>query len=203
MFTALAHSATITYSNSEPIAIPTMGPAAPSSINVVQSGPIQSVTVELSGLTHTFPDDLDILLVGPTGASVLLMSDTGGNLDLLNVSLVFSSAALLSLPDGNGVTSGTYLPTNFGSSDVFSSPAPAGPYGGSLDVFQGLAASGTWRLFIQDDLSGDSGSLAGWSLTIDTEDTSNVPEPGTAVLLATGCGLLWFARRRRRASSPQ
>ncbi|MBL8234524.1 MAG: PEP-CTERM sorting domain-containing protein [Bryobacterales bacterium] len=176
-----------------------MGPAAPSSINVVQSGPIHSITVEFTGLTHTFPDDPDILLVGPTGASVILVSDTGGNLDLLNVSLVFSSTALLSLPDGNGVTSGTFLPTNFGSLDVFSSPAPPGPYGDSLDVFQELAASGTWRLFTQDDLSGDGGSLAAWSLTIRTEDTSNVPEPGSTTLLVMGCALLWLARRRNTA----
>lgn len=31
------------------------------------SGSIVSVVVRLNGLSHTFPDDLDIVLVGPSG----------------------------------------------------------------------------------------------------------------------------------------
>lgn len=64
------------------IIIREIGPAAayPSTIEVSGSArSIQKVTVTLNGLSHTFPDDLDILLVGPDGRTVLLMSDSGGD----------------------------------------------------------------------------------------------------------------------------
>ena len=44
-------------------------------------GSIISVTVTLMDLSHSFPDDLDILLTGPSGDAVLLMSDAGGGSD--------------------------------------------------------------------------------------------------------------------------
>ncbi|MGQ9550480.1 MAG: hypothetical protein ACUVWS_17840, partial [Roseiflexus sp.] len=51
----------------------------PSTIEVSGvSGSIVSVVVRLNGLSHTFPDDLDIVLVGPSGQAVMLMSDVGG-----------------------------------------------------------------------------------------------------------------------------
>ena len=40
---------------------------------------ITDVEVFLNDVTHGFPDDLYIMLVGPTGRQVLLMSDAGGN----------------------------------------------------------------------------------------------------------------------------
>ncbi len=78
----------VTLTNATPIVIPagapgmTTGPASPypSTINVAGlGGTVTRVTVTLNGLRHTFPDDLDILLVGP-GGSVILMSDAGGAL---------------------------------------------------------------------------------------------------------------------------
>ena len=59
---------TRTFSNSTAISIPSSGKATPypSTINVSgMSGVISKVIVKLNGLNHTYPDDLDILLVGP------------------------------------------------------------------------------------------------------------------------------------------
>jgi len=53
------------------------------------TGAVSKVTVSLNGLSHTYPDDLDILLVGPDGAKVMLMSDAGLGNDLNNVVLTF------------------------------------------------------------------------------------------------------------------
>lgn len=68
----------VSFSNPAAVTIPSAGPATPypSVINVAQrKGKIISMTVTISSLTHSFPQDIDVLLVGPSGKSVLLMSD--------------------------------------------------------------------------------------------------------------------------------
>ncbi len=151
----------------------TSGPAAPypSTINV--SGLVDNVinlTVRLNGLSHTFPDDIDALLVTPGGQRIMLMSDVGGSLDLVGVNLAFNAAAATSLPDAAQVVSGTYLPTDFVTGDIFPAPAPAGPYSLNLATIYGpaTAQNGVWSLYIVDDLGGDAGSLTNWSLEITT-----------------------------------
>src|SRR6266516_1357118 len=57
------------FTNSTTITIPDSGPASPypSNITVGGLGTVTKVTVTINGLTHTFPDDLDFLLVGSAG----------------------------------------------------------------------------------------------------------------------------------------
>ncbi len=139
----------------------------PSTINASSlQGTIQKVTVTLNNISHTFPDDVDVLLVGPGGQKALLMSDVGGGSDLVNVNLTFDDAAAGSLPDGSQITSGTYKPTDFDTAnDTFPAPAPAGPFTASLAVFNGTNPQGTWQLYVRDDVGGDFGAIAGgWSL---------------------------------------
>jgi len=51
----------------------------PSTISVSGlTGVVGKVTVSLNGLSHSFPDDLDIMLISPTGQKIMLMSDCGG-----------------------------------------------------------------------------------------------------------------------------
>lgn len=139
------------------------------------TGTISKVTVRLNGLSHTYPDDLDIALVGPGGQAVMLMSDAGGGGDINGLSLTFDPAASATLPDSSQLSSGVFRPTNYGTTDSFPAPAPAGSYGTSLDAFNGLAPNGTWRLYIVDDAGQDAGSLAqGWVLTI---ATTGAPAP--------------------------
>ena len=67
-----------TFSNSAAIVIPATGtgagtgaPATPYPSTITVAGitdPVARVTVTLKQASHTFPDDIDILLVGPTGA---------------------------------------------------------------------------------------------------------------------------------------
>lgn len=167
--------ATQTFANGTAISIPDSGNGSPypSTIDVQgMAGVISKVVVTLHGLSHTYPGDIDILLVGPGGQTVMLMSDAGGSFDVRNVTLTFDSAAAMSLPDGGQIVSGTYRPTNHGTdgtSDSFSAPAPAGSFGSSLDAFNQASPNGSWRLFVTDDYSNDLGSLAGgWELTITT-----------------------------------
>ncbi len=76
------------------------------------SGAISKVVVALTGFTHTWPDDVDVLLVGPNNEKVLLMSDAGGGTaPAAPVTLTFDDAAASSLTTAR-LVSGTYRPTN-------------------------------------------------------------------------------------------
>lgn len=149
----------------------------PSTINVSgMTGTITNVDVGLNGVSHTFPDDMDVLLVGPGGQSVMLMSDAGGNLDINSVDLIFEQGASSTLPDSTQITGGTYRPTNFAGSttlepngvDNFPSSGPGtNTYSANLDVFNGTSPNGTWKLYVVDDEHLDGGSFAnGWALGI-------------------------------------
>jgi M6 family metalloprotease-like protein len=159
-----------TFKNTGAITIPDSGAASPYPSTIAVSGVMGAVlkaTVSLSLVNHTWPNDLDILLVGPQGQSTLLMSDAGGFYDLVNAMLVFDDAAANPLPESAQITSGTWRPTDFGSGDILVSPAPAGPYVASLGTFKGTNPNGTWKLFVYDDSAGDSGNIAGgWSLRL-------------------------------------
>src|SRR4051812_12372672 len=62
------------------------------------SGTIARVIIQLF-VTHANPDDLDIMLVGPTGTKVVLMSDAGGATDSTHIELRFDTTSQVSLPD--------------------------------------------------------------------------------------------------------
>jgi Ca2+-binding RTX toxin-like protein len=165
------------FSNTSPITIPSSGTSTPypSTINVSGlSGNINSLKVTLTNLSHTWPDDIDVLLVGPTGTKALLMSDVGGSNSLSNVTLTFDPTATSSLPDEEGlITSGSYKATDFETGDFFNTPAPGGPYGTDFSVFNGINPNGTWSLYVVDDVGGDAGTIAGgWSLNIGTASTA-------------------------------
>ncbi|MFP5247276.1 MAG: Ig-like domain repeat protein, partial [Thermoanaerobaculia bacterium] len=104
-----------TFVNSNQVAIPLGGTATPypSTINVSGvSGNITKLTVQLSGYRHTWPGDVDVLLVGPGGQSLVLLSDAGLNNDVYLVNLTFDDSAATSLTSAP-VTSGIYKPSNF------------------------------------------------------------------------------------------
>src|SRR5215207_3562500 len=93
-----------TFSNTTPINFPAGAPVVvpyPSS-NVVAgvTGLVTSVSATLVNLTHPSPDDLDVLLVGPGGQTVVLMSDAGGSNAVSGVTLTFADTSSVSLPDG-------------------------------------------------------------------------------------------------------
>jgi hypothetical protein len=133
----------------------------------------------LNGLTHTQPDDVGILLVGPLGQSVRLTSDNGSDDDFVGT-YVFDSTAAAAIPNAGGagttIVQSTYLPSPDGTNDSgsaampanFPAPAPVNPYGTTLNAFNGLNPNGIWNLYIYDDTAGDSGSIANWTLLIET-----------------------------------
>jgi len=173
------------FSNSAAIAIPVAsdpdqaGPATPYPSPIAVSGmtgSISTVTATFNGLTHTTAGDVDALLVGPGGQNLILTSDIGDNPPTLtmfsNATLTFSDAAAGPLPNSGVIGSGTFKPTNDNTSgpDVFPAPAPAPSANTTLSgAFAGTNPNGTWNLYINDDNTGDNGTMAGgWSLTITT-----------------------------------
>ena len=170
----------LVFTNPNEIAIPNGGAAStyPSSINVSGlNGTITGLKVTLHNITHTYPDDIDVLLIGPTGAKILLMSDTGWSWDLNNVTLTFDPNASSFLPDQGQITSGSYRATDYETGDRFNnSPAPSGDYGIDFSVFNNTIPNGAWNIYVVDDTGVDIGNIAGgWSIAIDTTEVTTKP----------------------------
>src|SRR5256714_10053185 len=142
-----------TFSNSSAITINDSSAATPypSIINVTSSpNNITNLTVTITGFSHTNAADVDMLLVGPTGAKMLIWSDVGGdspggNVSNLTITLSDAATHFMGRPGATGgdattLASGTFKPTNCNSvnqcdtvnngsaNDTFPSPAPSGPY---------------------------------------------------------------------------
>ncbi len=165
--------ATFNYSNAAAITTPTLGNASPYPSNIVVSLPpgtqVLSANVTLNNFSHLAPDDVDVLLVGPTLANAIILSDVGGFVDAVNVTLTLSDAAGsgLSTTSPPALASGTFRPTNFGAGDTFPAPAPVPTGSSTLGVFNGTDPNGTWSLYVVDDRASDLGSFAGgWSLEL-------------------------------------
>ena len=192
-------SGTLTFSNPALITIPASGtgtstgaPATPYPSNINVSGApatTTSVTVTLAGLTHTFPGDIDVLLVSPNGKKFIVMSDVINDIDWTGQTYTFDDAAAALLPSsGTPPASGSFKPTNYTTGDAFPVPAPAAPYlspatAGTdtlTSAFTGVAGgnpNGTWSLYAVDDTSVDIGTMNGWQLTL----TTSTPNCGALV----------------------
>ena len=84
-----------TFCNEGGITVPESGISTPyaSRITVGGAGSIlTSVTAELRNVDHAVPTDLDVLLVGPGGEAVTLLSDVGGTSAVNGVDLTFDDA---------------------------------------------------------------------------------------------------------------
>lgn len=138
-----------------------VGPATPYPRGVKvsgASGTISDVDVKLKGLHHTRGQDIDLLLVGPHGQSVVLMGHVCGIDPIDGADLTFDDEAPNRLDDFQPCDSGSWKPSDEAGTHDFPDPAPPGPYGSSLSVFDGTDPDGVWRFFFYDD-SADKGGL--------------------------------------------
>ncbi|MGD9630420.1 MAG: S8 family serine peptidase [Pyrinomonadaceae bacterium] len=184
-------SSELSFSNNTSITIPGSGAASlyPSTINVTGAPTsISGAKVTITGFDHTFPADVDFLLVNPAGRKFILESDGGGLNPVTARNYTFADDAAGLFPQATAA-SGTYRPANYGTGDAFPAPAPVSPYlspatAGTetlASAFSGVTGgdpNGTWSLYIVDDAAGDSGTLTGgWSLTLISSSNvcSNTP----------------------------
>jgi subtilisin-like proprotein convertase family protein len=157
------------------------------------SGPITNVAVTLQGVGHTWPDDMDILLVGPHGKKVILMSDAYGSLGVSGFGWQWDDEAAAPMPEGNGTdvcATRFHRPANYGSGDVWPAPAPAGPYSTSLSAFDFTNPNGEWSMFVQDDAAGNTGFFTNrFQLQITTDASAPTVTSVRPANKASGVGL--------------
>jgi subtilisin-like proprotein convertase family protein len=154
------------------------------------SGTVNDVTLTLSNVSYSFSNDIDVLLVGPGGQTLIPIAavgpNTGPSAAASNATLTLSDAGTLPSDTTPWVSSSTFKPVNFGEgpivngfNEVWESPAPAPPYGDPgqsgtaatfASQFDGIDPNGTWSLYVITTSGGDgTGAIAGgWSLNITT-----------------------------------
>lgn len=169
-----------TFSNAAPLSIPEAGTAAPypSVINVTGlSTNISGLRVRLKNFSHSFPADVIALLVAPNGQGYQLLNQNGEDIDVNGITLTLSSdsSASMQVPLG----SGTFIAS--GGNTNFAAPATAIARAASLGALRLGNLNGQWKLFVQDTVSPDGGTIAGgWEL-----EFVDLGEP-TTPLLSTG-----------------
>jgi len=200
---AIVTSGPTTFSNTGAITIPTSGAAVPYPSNIVVSGlsgTISKVTLNLTGLNHTFPEDVGMLLVGPGGQKFVILDGVIGGSPWVNINYTLTDTAAGLVPKPGTPVSGSFKPTSYFAGDVFPAPAPGGanqepaPAGSATfaSVYNGTNPNGTWSLYVFDFAAGDGGSIAGgWALSITTATTvCTTPCGGSNVVVASSLSRL-------------
>jgi uncharacterized repeat protein (TIGR01451 family) len=165
------------FSNAAAISIPDHGIAVPYPSTIVVSGLtglVGKATATLHGLTHSFPRDVNALLVAPNGGRTLLVSHAGGAYAVSNATITLDDSAAASLPENSLLGGGSFKPTAYAPAVSLPSPAPSTPYGSTLEALAGHDPNGSWALYVFDDSVGDAGLIArGWSLQVTTINPLN------------------------------
>jgi len=186
-------------------------------VNGLAAGPISSVKVTLTNLTHPRPDDIELLLVSPWGAKLVILADAGGaSVGVTGITLSFDDAAANLVADAGPMTAGSFKPTCVDAQNNIQTefPGVTGPYDtatprGSAtltSVFGGAHdPNGVWSLFVVDDVSSaDGASFTSWTLDVTVNPTSvgttttlsNSPNPSL-----TGQSVTFTATVRKQTDS--
>ena len=195
LFQSFSQATTILVPAGSPTISAGIGDPYPSLINVagLPTTGITVKSVKLGNVNHTFPDDMDIVLVSPTGQAVILMSDAGGGTDAIGLDYTFDDAAPSLMANATFNPQGTYRPTNFGTPDIFPAPGPgtitqATP---TLASFSGNP-NGDWKLYVVDGFTGDFGFIGNWSISfaipsqVTFSPLTNLFTDGNATIAYTG-----------------
>jgi subtilisin-like proprotein convertase family protein len=158
---------------------------------------VDRVTVTLHDIDIESAADMDLLLVGPNGTSVVLTSDVGSGNHVSNADLGFDDAAATPIESLKTLTPGVHKPSDNDANatpdepdgqDVFPAPAPQQEHGNLLKAFAGSDPNGTWKLFLTDDRRTEFNNVnGGWSLNFTLSDEpieqpapAPAPEPAPA-----------------------
>ena len=110
-------------------------------------------------VTHPFDEDLDVVLVSPSGRRVALFNDVGSNGDHFTGTVLDDEAAA-AIATGAAPFAGRFRPAQ------------------PLSAFDGQDPNGAWTLEVTDDSMGFTGTLNAWSLTIAHGEHRTVSDAG-------------------------
>jgi hypothetical protein len=170
-----------TFSNPTQIVVPP-SPGSGVATPYPSTIPVSGVTGTTTKVTVSFRiavaawRDIDALLLGPGGNSLLMSDVCGTNASsAIGVNLTFDDDAAAGLFASCPPTpsSGTYKPTNFDTVDSFPGVAP--PYLLGLGNFRGVSPNGAWQLYVFDDTAGDEVTIDGWTLDLTTTGAAATP----------------------------
>jgi len=168
--------------------------SSPASDNLVipQSGAITSMDVSLD-ISHEWVGDVQLSLVNQQTSTSVLLVDRPGH-PALGIFGCASSDFLTTLSDSH--TTPVENQCSATPPAVAGMLAPQNP----LSAFNGEDLAGTWTLQAVDTQTSDAGVINQWCIL-----PSQVPEPGSALLLVSGilfmCGERHIRGRRRRGRS--
>jgi subtilisin-like proprotein convertase family protein len=117
-------------------------------------GNVLDVNVNLD-ITHTWDGDLDIYLIGPNAAQVMLSTDNGGSGNNYT-NTTFDDEALISITQGSPPFTGSFRPEQ------------------PLSNLDNIPIAGNWILKIYDDGYSDIGTLNSWCLTVQHSIISSI-----------------------------
>jgi len=166
-----------------------IGPATHYPGTVEVAGVPGTVTgVTLTAIELNANGDLDMALVGPNGAQVMLMSDACRTTSAQREIWTFADDAPIFVPQLSCTFGQTInvRPTNYEpESDNFGPKGPAGPFTNSLSAFDGISPNGAWQLFMIDDSPGVVGfEMSAFALHLEVEPPppSPAPEPPAPIV---------------------
>ncbi len=151
------------------------------SLSVADLGPFLTRARLVTTVIHAAPGQLEMFLTSPAGTTVTITTANGGS----NAN-VFNGTSWEDLAGKLPVTNATYAASVAQSSLV---PEEA------MSAFIGENPNGTWTLTVLDTLGGTSGTLANWSLVLETGAAFNLRQTLTAATAGVPAGgnLVWTA----------
>ena len=139
--------------------------------------------LEIAGLSHTAPQDLNFILLDFYGHGIEVMDDAGDGFDVEDVDLIFTDFGDKAIPLPHGPGEGALQPY---PETIY---LPDGPEA-FTDYLGHPVGVAPWILVVIDDAEDDTGSFESATLR------GLVPEPATLSLLVLGAFAM--LRRRRR-----
>ncbi|MCR9201189.1 MAG: proprotein convertase P-domain-containing protein, partial [Planctomycetaceae bacterium] len=148
----VASTETRDYSSTGAVAIGDLG-VATSTVSIPDVGHATDINVTLD-LSHSLTSDLEVTLISPDGTRILLANAVGAGADFTGT--IFDDEAGTDIAAGANPFTGSFRPSE------------------ALSGFDTLSVQGDWTLEINDTKLGDTGTLNGWTLTVEREIEPNI-----------------------------
>lgn len=118
-------------------------------------------------ISHSYAADIDLYLQSPTGQIIELSTDNGPT-SATNFNVTFADSGATNITSWTtGNVSGTYRPEGTLTTDVLTPTITA------MSGFNGNSPNGNWTLHVRDDAAVDFLNFINFSLTIQTNSTSD------------------------------